>query len=108
MASLDESKREQIHLAGLQSTAFLYSLSEVTIAWLLLRHAEVAHARHAALEAGETPAAGRTRDDELAFYTGKVAAARWFMRNALPKVAMRRHVAEQEDGALMDLPAAAF
>ena len=108
MASMDEAKREQIHLAGLQSTGFLYSLAEVTISYLLLRHAEVAQARHAALEAGEPPATGRSRDDELAYYAGKVAAARWFVRNALPKVAMRRHVAEQEDGALMDLEAAAF
>jgi alkylation response protein AidB-like acyl-CoA dehydrogenase len=108
MASLDESTRERIHLAGLQSTAFLYSLSEVAIAWLLLRQAEVAHARRTALDAGESPATGRSREDEVAFYTGKIAAARWFVRNAGPKVAMRRHVAEQEDGALMEVPAAAF
>jgi alkylation response protein AidB-like acyl-CoA dehydrogenase len=108
MASLDETKRERIHLAGLQSTAFLYSLAEVVIAWLLLRQGEVAHARHTAIEGGEAPAAGRTRDEELAFYAGKVAAARWFMRNALPKVAMRRHVAEQEDGALMEVAVASF
>ncbi len=108
MASLDESTRERIHLAGLQSTAFLYSLSEVAIAWLLMRQAEVAHARRTALDAGESPATGRSREDEVAFYTGKIAAARWFVRNAGPKVAMRRHVAEQEDGALMEVPAAAF
>ena len=108
MASLDEAQRERIHHAGLQSTGFLYSLAEVAIAWLLLRHAEVAQARHTELEAGSAPATGRSRDDELAFYAGKVAAARWFARNALPKVAMRRHVAEQEDGALMGLAVEAF
>jgi len=108
MASMDETKREQIHLAGLQSTAFLYSLAEVAIAWLLVRHAEIAQARLDALEAGEVPAAGRSRDDEVAFYTGKVAAARWFTRNALAKVTMRRQVAEQEDGALMGIPVEAF
>jgi alkylation response protein AidB-like acyl-CoA dehydrogenase len=108
MASLDESTRDSIHLAGLQSTAFLYSLSEVVIGWLLLRQAEVAHARHTAIEGGEAPATGRSRDDELAFYGGKVAAARWFVRNVGPKIAMRRHVAEQEDGALMRIPVASF
>jgi alkylation response protein AidB-like acyl-CoA dehydrogenase len=108
MASMDETKREQIHLAGLQSTAFLYSLAEVAVAWLLVRHAEIAQARLDALEAGEVPAAGRSRDDEVAFYTGKVAAARWFTRNALAKVTMRRQVAEQEDGALMGIPVEAF
>jgi len=108
MASLDEAQRERIHLAGLQSTGFLYSLAEVVITWLLLRHAEVAHARHGELVEGGAPAPGRSRDDEVAFYAGKVAAARWFARNALPKVAMRRHVAEQEDGALMGLAVEAF
>jgi alkylation response protein AidB-like acyl-CoA dehydrogenase len=108
MASLDEAQRERIHLAGLQSTGFLYSLAEVVIAWLLLRHAEVAQARHVELEGGAAPATGRSREDELAFYAGKVAAARWFARNALAKVAMRRHVAEQEDGALMQVAVEAF
>ena len=108
MASMDEAKRDQIHLAGLQSTAFLYSLAEVTIAWLLVRHADVAQARLDALAAGEAPATGRSHDEEVAFYAGKVAAARWFVRNALPKVATRRHVAEQEDGALMQVPVEAF
>jgi hypothetical protein len=108
MASLEESTREQIHLAGLQSTAFLFSLSEVVISWLLLRQGEIANARHAALTAGESSTPGRSRDDELAFYAGKVAASRWFVRNVGPKIAMRRHVAEQEDGALMQLPVAAF
>jgi alkylation response protein AidB-like acyl-CoA dehydrogenase len=108
MASLDETTRDRIHLAGLQSTAFLFSLSEVVLAWLLLRQAEVAHARHSAIDGGEAPDLGRSREDELAFYGGKVAAARWFVRNVGPKIAMRRHVAEQEDGALMRIPVASF
>ena len=108
MASLDESKREEIHLAGLHSTAFLFSLAEVVLAWLLLRHADVATEQLAAIEAGTPAAQGRKRDDEVAFYTGRIAAARWFARNVLPKVATRRQVAEQEDGALMAVPVDAF
>jgi alkylation response protein AidB-like acyl-CoA dehydrogenase len=108
MASMDEAHRDRIHLAGLHTTAFLFSLAEVTIAWLLLRQAGVAAARHADLEGGAAPAPGRDRDDELAFYAGKVATARWFARSVLPKVAMRRGVAAQEDGALMALAAEAF
>ena len=103
MASMQEAERERIHLAGLHTTAFLFSLAEVVIAWLLLRQAEVAGTRHAALEDGAEPAAGRDRAAELAFYAGKVATARWFARNVLPKVATRRGVAAQEDGALMAL-----
>ncbi len=108
MASMDETQRERIHLAGLHATAFLFSLAEVTIAWLLLRQAEVASAAGAALEGGTPPTGGRDRAAEIAFYAGKVATARWFVRNVLPKVAMRRGVAAQEDGALMRLPVAAL
>jgi uncharacterized protein YecT (DUF1311 family) len=98
MASLDESKRTEIHKAGLHSTDLLYSLAEVTIAWLLIRQADVAQA---ALDAGAT---GSDAD----FYRGKLASARWFARSALPKVALRTARAVEEDGALMQLPDAAF
>jgi len=108
MASLEEAKREQIHLAGLQSTAFLFSLAEVVIAWLLLRQAEIADAALASLEADSAPMTGRSREDETDFYTGKVAAARWFVRSVLPKVATRHQVAAAEDGALMQVPVGAF
>jgi alkylation response protein AidB-like acyl-CoA dehydrogenase len=98
MASMDETKRTEIYKTGLNSTEFLFSLSEVTIAWLLLRHAEIAQDK---LDAG---AAG---NDE-AFYTGKVASARWFARTALPKIALRATKAAEEDGWLMQVPAEAF
>ncbi|MTV25754.1 acyl-CoA dehydrogenase [Nitriliruptoraceae bacterium ZYF776] len=98
MASMDETQRTEIYKTGLNSTEFLFSLSEVVIGWLLLRHAEVAQA---ALDGG---ASGSDAD----FYTGKVAAARWFARVTLPKVALRRRKAEEEDAALMALPDGAF
>ncbi len=99
MASMDESQRSEVYKTGLQSTAFLASLSEVLIGWLLLRQAEVAHD---ALEAG---VAG-TKD--TAFYTGKIAAARYFARSVLPKVGLRAQVAAEEDGALMGVAVEAF
>ena len=87
----------EIYRTGLHANSLLESMSEVTIGWLLLRHAEVALA---ALPG----ATGADRD----FYEGKVAAARWFARNVLPKATLRRRAAEVEDGALMDLPDTAF
>ncbi|MGZ5373625.1 MAG: acyl-CoA dehydrogenase C-terminal domain-containing protein, partial [Aeromicrobium sp.] len=42
------------------------------------------------------------------FYEGKVAAAQFFARNVLPKLAGERAVAENIDGSIMDLPEAAF
>ncbi len=102
MASLDETKREEIYKTGLHSTDLLYSLSEVMIAWLLLRQAEVARDK---LDGAGTGALG---EGDAAFYEGKIAAARWFARNVLPKVAVRRRTAEEEDGALMELSNEAF
>ncbi len=99
MASMDESKRTELYKTGLQSTAFLESLAEVLIGWLLLRQAEVAHD---ALEAG----VGSDKDRD--FYTGKLAAARFFTRSVLPKVALRAQGAAEEDGALMTVPESAF
>ncbi len=99
MASMDESQRTEIYKTGLQSTAFLASLSEVLIGWLLLRQGEVAHD---ALEAG---VAG---EKDTAFYTGKIAAARYFTRSVLPKAGLRAQLAAEEDGALMGVAAEAF
>jgi hypothetical protein len=45
---------------------------------------------------------------DKAFYEGKVAAAQFFARNVLPKVAAERQIAEQVDLGLMDLPESAF
>ncbi|MDX2343720.1 MAG: acyl-CoA dehydrogenase, partial [Acidimicrobiia bacterium] len=86
-----------LYKLGLHANTLLESISEVTIGWLLLRHAEVALA---ALPGADS------RD--VAFYEGKVASARFFARHALPKTKMRRDAAEQEDGSLMDLADEAF
>jgi hypothetical protein len=86
-----------LYKLGLHANSLLESVSEVTIGWLLLRHAEVA------LEA--LPEAN-SRDK--AFYEGKVASARFFAHHALPKAKARREAAEREDGALMALSDEAF
>ncbi len=87
-----------LYKVGLHANALLESLSEVIIAWLLLRHGQVAAA---ALEATPT-------EQDRHFYEGKVASARFFIAHVAPKIAMRRHAAESEDGWLMTLPDAAY
>ena len=86
-----------IYKTGLHTNALLYSLAEIVIAWLLLRHAEIA--------LGAQPAA---EGDDVAFYEGKVAAARFMVRDAMPKAKLRREAAEREDGWLMEMTDAAF
>lgn len=82
---------EEIYHVGLQTNHLLESLAETVIAWLMLRQAEIAYPK---------------MDDP--FYLGKVESARWFIRHTAPKATLRRNAAIAEDGALMDLPVAAF
>jgi hypothetical protein len=96
MASQQEPT--EIYKTGLHTNALLESVSEVVIGWLLLRHAGIARD---ALEAGAT-------GSDRSYYEGKIASARYFARNVLPKGALRRSLAESEDGALMELPESAF
>ena len=99
VGSLLASRRDppEVYKAGLHATALLESLAEVVIAWLLLRHAEVAAA-----------ALAESAGDDAAFYEGKIASARWFASRVLPLTGLRRALATAEDGALMDLALESF
>ena len=89
---------KSIYKVGLNTTRFLLAAGDLVIGWLLLRQAEVAQVR---LDAGD---AGK---DE-AFYTGKVAAAKFFAANVLPRLTAERAMLEATDLSLMELPEAAF
>ena len=95
MASIEDPP--QVYKAGLHTNALLESLSEVVIAWLLLRHAEVA--------SENLPEAD---DADRAYYEGKIASARFFAAHALPKARLRRESAEAEDASLMNLADESF
>jgi alkylation response protein AidB-like acyl-CoA dehydrogenase len=92
-----QQQPSELYKIGLHASSLLETLSELVIGWLLLHHAEVAHA---ALD----DAAPADRD----FYAGKIASARYFARTVLPKAALRRSLAEQEDLALMDIEESVF
>jgi hypothetical protein len=87
-----------IYTVGQNTTRLLLAAGDLVIGWLLLRQAEVATA---ALK-GDVSAADRD------FYTGKIAAARFFARTVLPRITAERAIAEAVDGSLMDVPEAAF
>jgi len=70
----------------------------VVCSWLLLRQAEVALQK----------LGGDLRASDRSFYEGKIAAAQFFARQVLPKVAAERAIAEAVDLSLMDLPESAF
>jgi alkylation response protein AidB-like acyl-CoA dehydrogenase len=101
-ASVD--RPEEINKIGLNTTRFLLALGDLVIGWLLVRQAEVATS---ALDAGPGDGQARPHDD-TAFYQGKVAAARFFAGNVLPRLATDREIAEATTSDLMDLTEAAF
>ena len=68
------------------------------IGWLLLEQAEIA------LNALDANPSDRDRE----FYTGKVAAANFFAKNVLPRLAADRKIVEGVDLTVMDLREEAF
>jgi len=89
---------QEIYKVGLNTTRLLMAVGDLIIGWLLLRQAEVASA---ALENG---AAAKDVD----FYTGKIAAAKWFAQNRLPLLAGERLAAETTNLEIMELSEDAF
>jgi alkylation response protein AidB-like acyl-CoA dehydrogenase len=87
-----------IYKVGLNTTRLVYVLGDVVVAWLLLRGAEVALGK----------LGGEVSTADQAFYEGKVAAASFFARQVLPKLAGERAIAENVDASVMDLDEAAF
>ena len=88
-----------LYKVGQNTSRFLLSAGDLVVGWLLLRQAEVA------LDALERD--GLTEKDRD-FYTGKVAAAKFFARQVLPRLAAERAMAEVTDNELMEVPESAF
>ncbi|CAM5320791.1 hypothetical protein SGRIM128S_01979 [Streptomyces griseomycini] len=92
-----EQDVKNIYKVGLNTTRLLMASGDVIVGYLLLRGAAVA------AEKLQT-ASGKDR----AFYTGKIAAAKFFAANVLPGVTLARKVAEGVELDLMELDEAAF
>ncbi|MCG6494855.1 acyl-CoA dehydrogenase [Kitasatospora sp. A2-31] len=93
-----EQDVKNMYKVGLNTTRLLLVSGDVVVGWLLLRQAAVALAK---LEAGAS-------EKDVAFYQGKVAAARFFAKNVLPTVAPQRLIAEGIDNEIMELAEEAF
>jgi hypothetical protein len=92
---------EAIYKVGLNTTRLLLALGDLLVGWLLARQAEVALER---LDELELSPAAKDRD----FYTGKLAAARFFAASVLPRLNADRRITEDTTLDLMDLPEEAF
>jgi alkylation response protein AidB-like acyl-CoA dehydrogenase len=96
--SAEGGEIRNIYKVGLNTSRLLMVLGDIVCGWLLLRGAEVALEK----------LGGEVSDKDKAFYEGKVAAAQFFARQQLPKLAAERQIAEATDLSLMDLDEAAF
>ncbi len=93
-----QTEPAEIYKAGQNTTRLLMALGDLVIGWLLLRSAEVSAAA-LAREVSE-------RDRE--FYIGKIAVARFFAANQLPRLSVERAMLEAADNSLMQVPESAF
>ncbi|GGY32712.1 acyl-CoA dehydrogenase [Streptomyces anulatus] len=88
---------KNIYKVGLNTTRLLMASGDVVVGYLLLKGAAVA--------AEKLPTASAK---DVAFYQGKIAAAKFFAANVLPGVSTERALAESVDNSLMELDEAAF
>ncbi|MGW7572662.1 acyl-CoA dehydrogenase [Streptomyces sp. NPDC054765] len=92
-----EKDVRSIYKVGLNTTRVLMASGDVIIGYLLLKGAAVAAGKLAGASAKDKP-----------FYTGKIAAAKFFAHHVLPGVGVQRGLAESVDQSLMELDEAAF
>ncbi|MFJ9865307.1 acyl-CoA dehydrogenase [Streptomyces sp. NPDC101165] len=92
-----EQDVKNIYKVGLNTTRLLLATGDVIVGYLLVKGAAVA------AEKLQTATA-----KDKAFYTGKIAAAKFFAANVLPGVTLARKISEKVDLDLMELDEAAF
>lgn len=92
-----QSDPAKIYEVGLNTSRCLMAVGDIITSWLLLRQADIA--------AEKLPTStGKDKD----FYTGKIAAAQFFIKNNLPHITADRKIVESTDGSIMELPESAF
>ena len=92
-----QSEPAKIYEVGLNTSRCLMAVGDIITSWLLLRQADIATEKL-------PTATGKDKD----FYTGKIAAAQFFIKNNLPHITADRKIVESTDGTIMDLPESAF
>jgi alkylation response protein AidB-like acyl-CoA dehydrogenase len=95
--ALAQQDPKKLYNIGLGSVRFLMAVGDLIIGWRLLVQAQVALA---AMDADPTT--------DAAFYTGKIAAARFFAANVLPLLSGVRAVLTDLDNDVMELDETAF
>jgi alkylation response protein AidB-like acyl-CoA dehydrogenase len=93
------SQSGEMEMIPLVANRFLEMMAEVTVGWMLLEGAVIAHEKRAALDPSHADAL---------FYAGKEHAALYYARNVLPTVEEKARRMNAEDRSPIDIPDAAF
>jgi alkylation response protein AidB-like acyl-CoA dehydrogenase len=80
---------ESLYHVGFQGNRILFATAELVIGWLWVRQAITAVGRRS------------TNPNDAAFYDGKLAACRWYVKNVLPGLTLARKMVEQSSLDLM-------
>jgi hypothetical protein len=96
---MEWGKAGKVDITSLSANRILDLMAELTVGWLLLEGAAIAHERLANLSKGQP---------DYAFYEGKCHAAMYYARNLLPSVADKVDILAREDRSALDIPEEAF
>ena len=99
LGAVQAGETRELYRVGLSSRRVLLALGDLIVGWLLQRQAEVALT---ALGRDGLSAADKN------FYEGKVASARFFAREVLPRLSSDKVIVERTTLDVMDLPEEAF
>lgn len=89
----------KIGMAGLYATRILHATSKVICAKLLLDQALIAQEKLAAIE---------PEHFDYAYYQGKIASARFYVRNIVPEVSTLLAIVKDGDTSAIEIPEEAF
>jgi alkylation response protein AidB-like acyl-CoA dehydrogenase len=98
LGEAQDGEPQVVYKVGLASRRLLLAMGDLVTGWLLQRQADVALGALTQEQA----------DADRSFYEGKIAAARFFAREVLPRLHADRKIIEGTTLDLMELPEGAF
>jgi alkylation response protein AidB-like acyl-CoA dehydrogenase len=88
----------ELYKVGQHTVRFLLAVGDLLVGWLLLRQADVA----------QTALGGAVSAKDRTFYEGKLAVARFFSREVLPRLSADKAIVAAADNGLMEVDEASF
>ena len=96
---MEWGKAGAVDLTSLTANRVLELMAELTVGWLLLEGATIAHERLSELSEGQP---------DYAFYVGKCHAALFYALNTLPGVSSKVEIIARADRSAVEIPEEAF